>query len=78
VRDDEFRQAEMAELMANPNKNAVGTVIEAYLDKARGPTATVLVQGGTLRMGDVMLVGATYGKVRGQPVPRHSVSATVS
>ena len=57
-------QAEMAELQANPDKNAVGTVIEAYLDKSRGPTATVLVQGGTLRMGDVVLVGATYGKVK--------------
>jgi translation initiation factor IF-2 len=68
-----MRQAEMAELMANPKKKAVGTVIEAYLDKARGPTATVLVQGGTLRMGDVMLVGATYGKVLAQSIPRHNV-----
>ncbi len=56
--------ADMQELKANPDRNAVGTVIEAKLDKGRGPVATVLVQKGTLRVGDSIVVGATYGKVR--------------
>nr|WP_312983110.1 translation initiation factor IF-2 [Clostridioides sp.] len=56
--------AEVEELRANPDKRAVGTVIEAELDKGRGPVATVLVQGGSLRVGDPIVAGATSGKVR--------------
>ena len=56
--------AEMEELKANPKKRAVGTVIEAQLDKGRGPVATVLVQGGTLRVGDPIVAGVASGKVR--------------
>jgi len=56
--------AEMQELKANPNRKAKGTVIEAKLDKNRGPVATVLVQNGTLNVGDFFIVGTTYGKVR--------------
>lgn len=56
--------AEMQELKANPNKRARGTVIEAKLDRGRGPVATVLVQHGTLRVGDPIVVGNTYGRVR--------------
>jgi translation initiation factor IF-2 len=57
-------QAEILELSANPDRAAEGTVIEAKLDKGRGPLATVLVQRGTLRVGDIFVVGATSGKVR--------------
>ncbi len=56
--------AEVEELKANPNRRAEGTVIEAQLDPQRGPLATFLVQTGTLRLGDVVVVGETYGKVR--------------
>ena len=56
--------SEMEELKANPNKRAVGTVIEAQLDKGRGPVATVLVQGGTLNVGDPIVAGLASGKVR--------------
>ena len=56
--------AEMQELKANPNRPAVGTVIEAQLDKNRGPIATVIIQKGTLRIGDVVICGSTSGKVR--------------
>lgn len=52
------------ELMANPNRLAKGTIIEANLDKARGPVATALVQNGTLKVGDTVVVGAIFGKVR--------------
>ncbi|MBN9646372.1 MAG: translation initiation factor IF-2 [Terrisporobacter othiniensis] len=56
--------SEMEELKANPNKRAVGTVVEAELDKGRGPVATVLVQGGTLNVGDPIVCGVASGKVR--------------
>lgn len=56
--------AEVQELKANPNKHARGTVIEAQLDRGRGPVATVLVQGGTLKVGDPIVVGTTHGRVR--------------
>ena len=57
-------QAEILELKANPNRAANGTVIEAKLDKGRGPVATVLVQGGTLKVGDVFVAGTEWGRVR--------------
>ncbi len=56
--------AEVAELTANPERAARGTVVEAYMDKARGATATLLVQAGTLRLGDVVMCGPSYGRVR--------------
>jgi translation initiation factor IF-2 len=57
-------QAEVMELKANPDKPAKGVIIEARLDKGKGPVATVLVQSGTLRVGDAFLSGVNYGKVR--------------
>jgi translation initiation factor IF-2 len=57
-------QAEILELKANPDRPAEATVVEAKLDKGRGPLATVLVQRGTLRVGDIFVVGAASGKVR--------------
>jgi len=57
-------QAEILELKANPNKPARGVVIEAELDKGRGPVATVLVQEGTLKAGDPFVAGSHYGRVR--------------
>ena len=56
--------AEMRELKANPNRSAKGTVIEARLDKGRGPVATVLVQNGTLRSGDIVIAGTAVGRIR--------------
>ncbi len=56
--------AEVAELKANPNRAAQGTVIEARLDKGRGPVATLLVQNGTLRQGDIIIAGTAVGRVR--------------
>lgn len=56
--------AEMQELKANPNRNMVGTVVEAQLDKGRGPVATVLVQKGTLKVGDMIVCGSASGRVR--------------
>ena len=57
-------QAEILELKANPERSAEGTVIEAKLDRGRGPVATVLVQRGTLRTGDIVVAGAEWGRVR--------------
>jgi translation initiation factor IF-2 len=57
-------EAEILELKANPNKNAQGTVVEAALDKGRGYVSTVMVQAGTLKVGDIMLAGQHYGRVK--------------
>lgn len=56
--------ADMQELKANPNRDAQGTVIEAEIDKGRGPVATVLVQNGTLKVGDFVIAGTAVGRVR--------------
>ncbi|WP_353095267.1 translation initiation factor IF-2 [Tissierella praeacuta] len=56
--------AEMQELKANPNRNAIGTIVEAQLDKGKGPLATVLVQKGTLQVGDTVVSGSSFGRVR--------------
>ena len=56
--------AEMQELKANPNRAGKGTVIEARLDKTRGPIATLLVQNGTLRQSDLIIAGTAVGRVR--------------
>ena len=56
--------AEMRELKANPNRAAMGAVIEARLDKGRGPVATLLVQNGTLNQGDIIIAGTAVGRVR--------------
>ena len=78
-------EADMLELKANPNRKAVGTVIESSLDKGRGYVATVLVSNGTLKQGDVVLAGTNYGRVkalfneRGQRIQEagHSMAATL-
>ncbi|GIW39989.1 MAG: hypothetical protein KatS3mg076_0566 [Candidatus Binatia bacterium] len=76
-------QAEILDLRANPDKLARGTIIEARLDRGRGPVATVLVQEGTLKVGDPFVCGTTYGKVRammddrGQRVDRAGPSMPV-
>jgi len=57
-------EAEILELKANPNRTASGTVVEAFLDKGRGYVSTILVQNGTLRVGDYVLAGTQHGKVR--------------
>ena len=57
-------EAEMLDLKANPNRRAVGSIIESSLDKGRGPVATLLVQNGTLNVGDIILAGTHYGKVK--------------
>jgi translation initiation factor IF-2 len=62
--DKVLLEAELLNLRANPNKNAVGTVIESSLDKGKGYVTNMLVEAGTLRVGDVILVGRYYGKVR--------------
>lgn len=69
-------EAELLELKANPNKPAVGTVVEAYLDKGRGYVSTILVQAGTLRVGDYVLAGQHSGKVKAMYDERgHNVEA---
>jgi translation initiation factor IF-2 len=76
-------QAEVLELQASPDAPAKGVVIEARLDKGRGPVATLLVQSGTLRRGDIVLLGAVYGRVRamldesGKPVQEAGPSIPV-
>jgi translation initiation factor IF-2 len=62
--DNILAVAELAELKANPNRPAMGMVIEGQLDKSRGPTATLLVQNGTLRLGDALVIEDIYGRVR--------------
>lgn len=57
-------EAEMLDLKANPDRNAIGSIIESSLDKGRGYVATVLVQNGTLKVGDVILAGTHYGKIK--------------
>lgn len=57
-------EAEMLELKANPNRNATGSIIESSLDKGRGYVATVLVSNGTLKVGDIILAGTSYGRVK--------------
>lgn len=56
--------AEVEDLYANPDRSAKGTVVEAHLDKAKGPVATLLIQNGTLRVGDTLVAGSAFGKVR--------------
>ena len=68
--------AEMRELKANPNREAQGTVIEARLDKGRGPVATMLVQNGTLKQGDVIIAGTAVGRVRAMTDYRGKVLKT--
>ena len=82
--DKVLLEADLLELKANPNKRAMGSVIESSLDKGRGYLATILVQGGTLRVGDVILSGCYTGKVkamfneRGQKVAEAGPSTPVS
>jgi translation initiation factor IF-2 len=83
VLDAILLQAEIMELKAVPDRPATGTVIESTLDKGRGPVATVLVQNGTLRRGDILLAGGEYGRVRalfdegGRPVEEAGPSIPV-
>jgi translation initiation factor IF-2 len=75
--------ADLQELKANPKRTAIGTVIEAQLDKGRGPVATCVVQTGTLRVGDIVVVGSTFGRVRaletetGKRVPKAGPASAV-
>uniref|UniRef100_A0A0D9VBB4 Translation initiation factor IF-2, chloroplastic n=1 Tax=Leersia perrieri TaxID=77586 RepID=A0A0D9VBB4_9ORYZ len=69
--------AELQELKANPHRNAKGTVIEACLDKAKGPLATLVVQNGTLNKGDIVVCGEAFGKVVFQVLPQENVSLRV-
>ncbi len=77
-------EAELLELKANPNRNANGTVVEAFLDKGRGYVSTILVQAGTLAVGDYVLAGTTSGKVkamhdeRGKKIKKAGPSTPVS
>ncbi len=76
--------SDLKDYKANPNRLGMGTVIEAKLDKGRGPVATLLVQNGTIKVGDVIVVGNTYGKIRsmedelGRPVQAAGPSKPVS
>src|SRR5450830_1915932 len=76
-------QAEILDLKANPNRPAEGTVIEAKLDRGRGPVATVLIERGTLRVGDLVVAGAEWGRVRalvsdtGEPIETAGPSTPV-
>jgi translation initiation factor IF-2 len=76
--------ADLSELRANPHRAALGTVIEGKLDRSRGPMATVLVQNGTLKVGDNLVVGSIYGRVRamfdyqGEPVKKATPSTPVA
>lgn len=63
--------AEMQELKANPNRRAVGTVVEAQLDKGKGPMATILIQKGTLRFGDSIVSGQAHGRIRAMTDDKH-------
>jgi translation initiation factor IF-2 len=68
--------AEVEDLYANPDRPAKGTVVEAHLDKAKGPVATLLIQNGTLRVGDTLVAGSVFGKVRAMVDDRgHRVEA---
>jgi translation initiation factor IF-2 len=75
--------SEMKELKANPNRPARGTIVEARLDRGRGPVATVLIQSGTIHVGDTIVAGTAYGRVRamlndkGEPVPSAGPSIPV-
>jgi len=75
--------ADNTQIKANPDRPAVGTVIEGKMDKSRGPMATLLVQNGTLELGDPMVVGTSYGRIRamfdekGRPVRKATPSAPV-
>ncbi len=62
--EKELLEAEMLDLKANPDRKATGSIIESTLDKGRGYVATILVSNGTLRMGDIVLAGTSYGKVK--------------
>lgn len=66
-------EAELLELRANPNKNASGTVVEAFLDKGRGYVSTILVQAGTLKIGDYVLAGTCSGKIKAMQDERGKV-----
>jgi translation initiation factor IF-2 len=75
--------SDLQELKANPKRAAIGTIVEAQLDKGRGPVATALVQTGTLKVGDIIVVGETFGRVRalendkGKRVPKAGPASAV-